>query len=238
MRIHLKLLASATLMALAACTTAPTQPSQASPAQTHSGFLQDYSLLAPNPDSPGHQSYVAPGMRAGQYRSFIIDEPVFMINTGGEYEPLSPARLQAISNYYKSRMTQALGTHYRVVDAPGPGVARVRIAVVGLVEVTPQFRVTDLVPVKALFNAARMVADETPHMLRMSIEGELLDSQSKQLLGAAVDSRESTKTVAGRDAQPSDDQVHDLIDFWVARFVARLDHANGHAVGADGRRAQ
>src|SRR3546814_10396461 len=69
MRIHCKLLVSATLLLfLSACATSPTQPSQASPTAARSGFLQDYSQLVQDPREPGYQHYVAPIMRAGKYR--------------------------------------------------------------------------------------------------------------------------------------------------------------------------
>lgn len=234
-----KWLASATLILfLSACSTAPTQPSKASPTAARAGFLQDYNRLVQDSREPGYQHYVAPSMLTGKYRSFIIDDPVFIVNTRDGYEAISPAHLQAMADYYKTRMATALGTHYRVADAPGPGVARLRIAVVGLVEVGPDFQLSDLVPAKALFNAARAVADKTPHQLQISIESEALDSQTSQVLGATVDSRQSTKTVSGSDAHPSDEQVHDLIDFWVARFVSRLDRVNGYPVNVDGQRGQ
>ncbi|WP_322998055.1 DUF3313 domain-containing protein [Castellaniella sp.] len=226
-------LAAIGVLSLAACSTAPTQPVPGSSQPAPSGFLKDYSLLAPDADTPGYRHYMAPGVNAGQYRSFIVDAPVFIINTQGVYDALSPDRLQEISNYYVSRLAAALGTHYRVVQKPGPGVARLRIAVVGLVEAGPQLKIRDLVPAKALFNVARMAVDETPHALRMSIESEARDSQTGKLLGAAVDSRQSRTTVSGRDTPPSDDQVHALVDYWVARFVARLDRANGYPTAAD-----
>jgi hypothetical protein len=231
MRTRPAWLAAPLLALLAACSTAPTQPASSSPAP--SGFLKDYSLLAPDPGNPDYRHYTAPGVSAGQYRSFIIDEPVFIINTHEAYGALSPGRLQAISDYYTSQLATALSRHYRVVREPGPGVARLRLAVVGLIETGPQFKLRDLVPAKALFNVARMAADKTPYVLQMSIESEAQDSVTGKLLGAAVDSRESRKTVTGREAPPSDDQVHDLIDYWVARFVARLDRANGYPAAAD-----
>lgn len=218
---------------LAACSTT-TQPSRASRPAAPSGFLKNYSLLAPDPHDPSYMRYVAPGLDFQRYRKFIIDDPVFMVNTGNVYTLLDPARLQAISQYYKSRMTAALSRHYRVVDAPGPGVARLRTAVVGLVQVRAEFKPRDLVPAKAMFDAARAVIGKSPQVLRMSIESEALDSKSGQLLGETVDSRESKQTVAGASAPPSNDQVHELIDFWVARFVARLDRANGYPADPDG----
>lgn len=219
---------------LGACSTAPTRPSRTPSPAAPSGFLQDYSLLAPDPHDPGYQRYVAPGIEFQRYRKFMVDDPVFIVNTGNAYTSVDPARLRAISDYYKSRMAAALGRHYQVADAPGPGVARLRTAVVGLVQVRAQFKVRDLIPVKAMFDAARMVAGKSPQVLRMSIEGELLDSESGKLLGETIDSRESRQTVAGASAPPSNDQIHELIDFWVSRFVARLDRANGYPADPDG----
>src|SRR5690606_1464813 len=105
------------------------------------------------------------------------------------YGALSPGRLQAISDYYTSQLATALSRHYRVVREPGPGVARLGLAVVGLIETGPQFKLRDLVPAKALFNVARMAADKTPYVLQMSMESEAQDSVTGKLLGAAVDRR-------------------------------------------------
>ncbi|MGB3276220.1 MAG: DUF3313 domain-containing protein [Castellaniella sp.] len=218
----MKILAAGAFLALlTAC--AATQPSRA-PAEAQSGFLHDYSVLASDPRDPGFRYYTSPDLRPGEYRSFLIEDLSFIINTAQGYQALDTARLKDLSDYYTSQMTAMLrARQYKIVKAAGPGVVRLRVAVVGATQVAPQFKVTDLVPAKALFNAARMATDTSPRMLRMSIEGEALDSTSGRLLGATIDGRESGATVAGRTTPPSADQVHELIDFWVTRFGERLD---------------
>lgn len=228
MRHRRKWLALGLLTLLAACSTAPTRSARTQ-STPPSGFLANYSLLVTDPHDATYRHYVAPDVDIRQYHGILIDEPVFVLNTGNAYGQLDPGRLQAISGYYESRMATALGKHYRVATAPGPGVLRVRTAVVGLLEVHPPFKVRDLVPVKAVFEAARLVTGTNPLVLRMSMESEALDSQSGKLIGEAVDSRESGQTVTGASAPPSDAQIHSLIDFWVDRFVARLDRVNGYA---------
>lgn len=228
MQFHSGWLALGLTMALAACSSSPTQPSRASTPAAPAGFLQNYSLLTPAPDDPGYRHYVAPNVNFRQYRSVLIDEPQFIVNTGNSYGSVDPALLQDMSTYYRSRMAMELGKQgYRVVLLPGPGVMRVRTAVVGVVEVRSEFKPGDLLPIKAVFDLAKMAIDKSPQVLRMSVESEALDSLSGQLLGEMVDSRESKKTVAGSSARPSQEQIHDLIDFWVARLVTRLSHANG-----------
>lgn len=205
---------------------AKVKPSRASGPPAYSGFLADYSLLQPVADEPGFLRYTAPGIEPARYRKFIIETPQIIINTGGEYQVLDPARLAEVASDYEQAMAAALGKHYEVVTAPGPGVARIRAAVVGAVEVNEALKPRNLLPVSALFKVARAATGTNAQVLRMSIESEALDSETGAILGETVDSRESGATVIkGNSAAP--EQLHQLVDFWVSRFVARLDKANG-----------
>lgn len=210
----------------ASCGSPETKPSRAPAPAANSGFLADYSLLQADPEDAGYSHYVAPGFNPAQYRKFIIDTPEIIVNTSDKYQPLDPARLADIQQYYQAVMSAALNRHYEVVTEPGPGVARLRVAVVGVVEVNPPLKPRDLIPVSALFKVARAAAGKNPQVLRVSIESEALDSETGAVMGETVDSRESTATVTKGDA-PASAQVHELIDFWVKRFVAKLDKANG-----------
>lgn len=221
------LVVAGTLAVLCASCSAPeVKPSRASTPPANSGFLADYSLLQADPEDATYRHYVAPGFDPAKYRKFIIDKPEIIVNTGGRYQSLDPARLADIEQYYQAVMSAALGQHYLVVTEPGPGVARLRVAVVGVVEVNPPLKPRDLIPVSALFKVARAAVGKNPQVLRVSIESEALDSETGAVLGETVDSRESTATVTKGDA-PASAQVHELIDFWVKRFVGKLDKANG-----------
>ncbi|MGH8402346.1 MAG: DUF3313 domain-containing protein [Gammaproteobacteria bacterium] len=210
------------------CSPQQVKPSRGETPPVYSGFLSDYSVLKPEPSDPDYARYITPGVQLQQYHKFIVDAPVIIVNTGGKFQMLDPARLMKITDYYQTRLATALSRHYQVVTAPGPGVARLRVAVVGVVEVKPVLQPRDFIPVTALFNLGRMAVGMDPYVLRVSIEAEALDTQTGKLLGETVDSRETVKTVT-RGEQPAPAQLHDLIDFWVARFVARLDKANGYA---------
>lgn len=220
------LLAVIVAIASVACTTPGVKQARVSEPEPYSGFLQDYSLLKADPSDPGYLRYVASGIDFTHYRKFILETPQVIINTGGQYQALDPVKIRELTDYYRASMTTELSKHFQVVTTPGPGVARLRVAVVGAVEVMPALKPRDLVPVSALFKVARMAVGENPYVLRVSIESEALDSQTGALLGETVDSRESTKTVTkGNGASLA--QMHELIDFWVARFVGKLDKANG-----------
>ncbi len=216
------------VMLCAGCSSTLVKPSRQQTPTEHSGFLADYSLLQPEPSEPGYAYYIAPDFLSQHYRKFIIEPPVIIVNTGGRYQAMDPMQATEMTEYYKTRLAAALSRHYRIVTEPGPGVAIIRVAVVGMVEAKPEFKARDLVPVSAMFKVGRMVLGKDRLVLRMSMESEAVDAQTGVVLGESMDSRESTKTVT-RGNPASADQVHDLIDFWVARFVARLDKANGFA---------
>lgn len=225
-RIWAWLLVTAMVLAPVACLAAKVKPARTSGPAAYSGFLADYNVLQADPEEPGFLRYVVPGFNPAQYRKFIVEAPQIIINTGGEYQALDPARLSEITTYYEQAMASALGAHYQVVTEPGPGVARIRAAVVGAVEVNERLKPRNLMPVSALFKVARAATGTNAQVLQMSMESEALDSQTNALLGETVDSRESGATVLKGNAASSE-QLHQLIDFWVKRFVARLDKANG-----------
>ncbi|MGH8283156.1 MAG: DUF3313 domain-containing protein [Gammaproteobacteria bacterium] len=221
-------LASLLVTVCAGCSSQQVKPSRNETAPRYSGFLSDYNLLKIDSADPGYAHYIAPGIQPRQYQKFIIETPVVIINTGTKFQPLDPARLMKITDYYQARLTAALSRHYQVVTTPGPGVARIRVAVVGVVEVKPALKPRDFIPLTALFNLGRMAVGMDPYVLRVSIESEAVDAQTGRVLGETVDSRETVKTVT-RGEQPAPTQLHDLIDFWVARFVTKLDKVNGYA---------
>lgn len=212
--------------ACAACATQGVQPARESPTARHSGFLSDYDLLRAVPGQPGWLRHVAPDADITRYRAFIIETPEVIVDTAGEFQALDPVRVQAMSEYYRASMIRSLDHHYRVVTTPGPGVARLRVAVVGSVQVRPGLKPRDALPVTALFKVARAAAGKGPRLLRMSIESELVDSTSGKVLAATVDSREGSWRVTEGEGT-AEEQLHQLIDFWVGRFVSRLDQAHG-----------
>ncbi len=210
----------------AACSTPQVKPARSTSDVGNSGFLGDYDRLHADPEDPAFRWYVSSPGIVRNYHKFIIDAPEVLVSTGAGYQALDPARVTDMTRHYLASMAAGLGQHYQVVTQPGPGVARLRTAVVGVVRVNPELRLRDAIPVTALFKVAQAASGKNPQFLRMSVEAELIDAQSGKVLGAMVDSREGSRSVP-RDESTSTGQLDELIDFWVARFVGRLDKANG-----------
>ncbi len=109
MRIALILAAFA-----AGCTGAPTA--------RRTGFLSDYSHLV---SEDGHAArYLAPNH--GRFHSFILDPIEIRVPT----DHLDPQHREEIRKYAEAKVAEVFAAHGRVrTEAPGPGVARLRIAI-------------------------------------------------------------------------------------------------------------
>ncbi len=142
--------------------------------QQRSGFLSSYKLLAPV-EKNAHR-FTNPAI--ADYREIIIDEPVYLLDgasaDGGDM--FSEDELEALSDYIRERLEKVLtkDERFAIASAPGPGVARVRVALTaidasqGLLNLTLYTKVTGA----GLGGAA--------------MESEIVDSVSNEQLSASV----------------------------------------------------
>jgi hypothetical protein len=94
---------------------------------TRTGFLHDYSAMAPS--SGGSLAYRAAAGAAG-YTAFIVDDVVYM--PGAKSEALDETDIAALRAHFKSVAHTAFARDFRAVDSAGPGVLRVRLAITGI----------------------------------------------------------------------------------------------------------
>ena len=168
------------------------------------GFLSDYSRLR---SEDGDMRYVDQA-ELSNVSAFVV-EPVqvrFSQEAKGRYtDRASLGRLTAYMHY---AVVSALSAPYRVVTAPGPGIARIRLAI------------TD-------------VQKDRPTLTRLglgsvSMEGEVLDSLSGKQIAAVIMKR------TGDIPPPHNDpgswrNAEAVMDNWAGRFRERLDAVHGSA---------
>jgi hypothetical protein len=137
-----------------------------------------------------------PGTDLKAYNSLII-EPVGYIerDSTGVWSLLVSDEKSKIDASFRKSMTDALvANKIAVVTEPGPGVARLRVAVTGLQQVKPDFKVRDLVPVKLVFNLVRSAAGAEPYLLDVSTVSQLSDSQTGALLAGGINKIQDSET--------------------------------------------
>ena len=220
----LGLAAACLTLGLAGC--APTH--QAASARP-SGFLGDYSQLRPGKEGQALLVYVNPDARWAGYDKMLID-PVAMwadAAKSGLLMDVSREEQQVLIDYLDASLRNALGKDYKLVDRPGAGVLRLRVAITeaegsavlldAASTVVPQLRTLSL--------AKRITTGTDMFVGKAGIEGELKDSMTDRRLAAAVDRRVGQKSVEGVTNTWGD--VQNSFDQWSERLRVRLSELRG-----------
>ena len=198
---------------------------QAATKMYHSGFLGDYSKLQPAADREGVQLFLDRSRNFRAYTKVMFDPVEVYLAPNPDYKGLQPDALKRMTDVFLSSFKKALGADYQMVDAPGPGVLRVRLAITGVQAARPPLDVTDFIPIKALFNLGRAAAGESPQVAEMSAEMEILDEKGARV-AAAVATRKGDKSLPQRD-QVTWKDLEPIADFWAKGFRQRLDELRG-----------
>jgi len=183
---QLTLFASAAVL-LAGCASGGLTQSQ------KSGFLGsgEYDRLQKiESPAPGVNiyRYVSPEFKRSDYKGVMID-PVTLYQTalrnegdkGISEETIYQTRL-IIDENIKSKASH----HFNVVDKPGPGIARISIAITGAEVEGEGFKPRNLVPVSAVLTFAQKATGLDSKTAVLVVEAKLRDSVTGKLLGEGV----------------------------------------------------
>ncbi len=182
------------------------------------GFLSDYSRL--EAQSNVSYRYIAPGNQLGNYSKFIIDPVIIHFYTGSKAEKagakgkLKEEDLTDLKNYMHTALVKAIEDRYGIVYHPGPGVARVRVAI------------TNLEKSKIIQNILPISKVAGTGLGGASLEAELLDSQTGEQIGALVESQSGKRLSLAGYSTWGDAKA--VMNRWAKRFRKRLDEAHGY----------
>jgi hypothetical protein len=113
-----------------------------------SGFLgSDYSLLQPGPAGSGQQAMLAYTNMTANFTSYnaITIAPVTF--WADENSQISAADQQSLCNYFQTVLVKDFSKNFTVVDDPGPGVAKLTVALTDASAAIPVLRtIAILVP--------------------------------------------------------------------------------------------
>jgi len=175
------------------------------------GFLSDYSHL--RPESDVRARYVAQDVQFAKYTGFIIDPVQIHLHTGSKAK-LTPAEQAELTTYmYEAMVKNLKAGNYSVVQTPGPGVARLRLA---LTDIKKSKIARNILPQTKLIGTGLGGA---------SMEAELLDSETQKQLAAVVESQLGNRF--SLDGLSSWGDAKAIMDGWAARFRERLDEVHG-----------
>ena len=193
-----------------------------------SGFLDDYSLLRAGGPGQVRLVYLNPEADWHAYHKVLL-EPVTLWRSGkNSLGPVPEEDLLRLVSYFQKSLHDRLGADYQLVDAPGPGVMRIRL---GITEARVADPILDVLAARAEVGAGEQDASPLhPEMRRFleqaDIEGEIRDAQSGTVLAQGVDSRRKDGSAPPLNTWADVDRA---LDGWVSRLCGRLEARTGPA---------
>jgi len=151
------------------------------PETARTGFLKDYSKLQAHPDIDGRFRYINPKMNVGDYSKFIVDPIILSLSKEGKEEEIDQEDLNEQVTFFHKTLVEKLETGYRVVNSPGKGVARLRVAITHIDKTNPALNIH---PGTKLSGAGLGGA---------GMEAELIDSVTGETIGSVIDFQKGSR---------------------------------------------
>lgn len=186
-----------------------------------SGFLKDYSKLhAAANETDATMVYFTPDKAKFKSYTKVWVEPVQVWRgEKSDAKDLDKEDAHYLSQFLWSRLNEEFRKDYIMVQEPGPGVMRLRV---GITEAGKNIPVLDnlTAPVSmVLSDGKKSLVGIQPFVGKATIEAEVTDSQTGELLAAAVDRRGGGK-YAWKSLHRWGD-VEAAYTYWAKKFAWR-----------------
>ncbi|HOO21907.1 MAG TPA: DUF3313 domain-containing protein [Kiritimatiellia bacterium] len=189
-----------------------------------SGFLGDYSQLERGGRGRPLLIYRDPAADFTAYKRIQIDPVAGYIGAHSRLQKIAPEDRQALLDYFHATLRKRLAEDYELVNEPGPGVLRLRVAVTDAQgSKVAMDTLSTVVPVGLALSALEKVAlGKTLTAGSVRIEAEALDGGTGKRLAALVDERAGAKVSGRLDKWSKWQDARDAFDFWGDRLGSRL----------------
>lgn len=188
------------------------------PAQSeYSGFLKDYSNLQETKDAYGEtvHRYIDPDLNPANYTAIIV-EPLTIYPKAEPTEQLSQATIDQIRSYGTTCLRRAIGSKVRVVQSPGPGVAKLQVAITGVASEKEGLKPYQVVPIAFVATMAANSVEGAQHDAKLVVEALGTDSISGKVLSKSVRSHTGARLGRAASNKPvvTFEAVKPILDDW------------------------
>jgi hypothetical protein len=174
------------------------------------GFLSDYSDLEPD---DGSLRYVNM-KRLGSYDRFILEPVVVKLYGTPVGARPAPETSRELANYMHNAIVNAIRDRYIIVSQPGPGIAKIRVALTDIEKSTPALNILPQTKISGIGIGGA------------SMEAEVIDSRTGEQIGAVIQNQKGKRISMSGLKKWGD--AKSVMDDWVERFRKRLDEAHGY----------
>jgi hypothetical protein len=197
------------------------------------GFLSDYSNLKKPVDGLHNLRYIAPGafQKLTDYDQIFVDQPEMFISPDSKYQGAKPDDMKIIADSLREAISSELRDSYTVVDQPGLGVITLRLALVNLHLKKAKRGFLSYTPIGAVAHATKSALEDNItkkiSLVEVTVEAEVLDSATGEVLGATIEHRGQAKDKKRKlkEAATSWDEINALMHTYAVRMKCRLDNA-------------
>jgi hypothetical protein len=193
--------------------------------QQNSGFLTDYSKLAPAADNPKVSLWISKDFDFKPYHKVMLDPVEVWVSPTSEYKGASPDALKGIADRFTSSFKRALQPGYQLVNKPGPGVLHIRLAVTGLNLAKPAFKPRNIVPIVFALRAVSGAINAQDVVLTAEME---VRGPDDKVVAEALATGAGDWTVKP-DYDVTWQDVQGITDSWAKGLRRQLDQARGVA---------
>jgi len=199
---------------------------------TYSGFLEDYPSFEPDKDRPGALIYRKAGTSLKDYSKVIMDPVEIWYAPDCKYKGIKPDELKILADAFRAAIVSELEPDYPVVSKSGPGVLGIRMAITNVYVTKKKRGLLGFTPAGLVLSTAVKAIGDNMSLQDATIEAELLDSQSNELLGALIDRQHKKGSVLGKlsavqKGGASWEEIEKTLKFYAKRFRGRLDAEHG-----------
>ena len=153
--------------------------------------------------------WIGPKLNFSNFKSVLIED----VTLYPEPEPgpqVSAETLEAIRSYATEKLTTKVGSVLNVVDEPGPQVLRVQAAITGVEIKTEGMKGYEVVPVAAIFGGFKALTGKRDREVHVFVEVIFSDSETGEVVGAAVRSVEGEHLKGKKDQLELEDMQESL----------------------------
>lgn len=166
------------------------------------GFLSDPARLAPVAGGEGFLCWRRPGTHWSGYDKVMIERIKVYLTPGGRQSAVDPSDLKVLVDYFHASLAKSLAPTAQLVNAPGPGVLRIRLALTSLV---PTNTIDSLAGTAVPYGfvaemgsgaATGRPAGSTPYMGQTGLQAQFLDGATGAVVAECADTEIGLKYAA------------------------------------------
>jgi hypothetical protein len=153
--------------------------------------------------------WVGPKLSFANYKTVLIEDVILY----PEPEPgpqVSQETLDAVTRYSTEKIKEKIGEVLNLASEPGPGVLRVQPAITGVKISTEGMKAYEVMPVAAIFGGLKAMTGNRAQEVILFVEVKLSDSETGEVVGAAVRRLEGKKLKGKKDQLQLEDLAETL----------------------------